>query len=330
MDTIILCQSEYNVRQVYAPAKMDRLRAETGADGHIYTREELLEKPLPGVTTVFSTWGMPALTEEEIATYLPNLTALYYAAGTVQVFARPFLARGIRVFSAWQANAVPVARFTAAQILLALKGYFRVQPLCRNDRTAAKALLAHYPGSYDARVGLVGCGAIGRRVATLLKDMDLTVLVYDPYLPVEEARALGVERVSLEKLFSTCQVVSNHLPDLASTKGLIRRELLLSMPPYSTFINTGRGAQLSEEDLCDMLTEDDTRTALIDVLVGEQDSVDKPLNRLPNCFITPHMAGSSGLEVRRMADYMLEALACVRAGRPCPYEVFPRMLDTMA
>ncbi len=67
---------------------------------------------------------MPALAEEEIARFFPKLKAVFYAAGTVQGFARPFLNRGIRIFSAWGANAVPVAEFTVSQILLANKGFF--------------------------------------------------------------------------------------------------------------------------------------------------------------------------------------------------------------
>ena len=74
---------------------------------------------------IFSSWGMPALTEAQIAAHFPNLEAVYYAAGTVQYFARPFLKRGVRVFSAWAANGVPVVEFTVAQIVLAGKGYFQ-------------------------------------------------------------------------------------------------------------------------------------------------------------------------------------------------------------
>ena len=73
---------------------------------------------------IFSTWGMPELTEAQIKTYLPNLEAIFYAAGTVQKFARPFLKCGVTIMSAWAANAVPVAEYAHAQILLANKGFF--------------------------------------------------------------------------------------------------------------------------------------------------------------------------------------------------------------
>ena len=102
------------------------------------------------------------------------------------------------------------------------------------------------------------------------------------------------------------------------------------MKPYSTFINTGRGAQLDEKDLYDMLTRDETRTALLDVLTDERHTDENPLAKLTNCFITPHIAGALGLEVRRMGRYMIEAFEQYRDGQPTDCEVSLKMLETMA
>ena len=269
-------------------------------------------------------------TEEEIRASMPNLKYLFYSAGTVQPFARPFLQCGVRVFSAWQANAVPVVQYTFAQIVLALKGYFAVQPLTRHSRTAAKECFGHFLGVFDAKVGLLGCGAIGSRLAEMLRQLDVEVWVFDPVLPDERAAALRVRKAGMAEIFAECDVVSNHLANLPATVGIIRREHLLSMKPYAVFINTGRGPQLNEADLYDMLVQDDTRCALIDVMTDEENSDDNPLNKLPNCLITPHIAGSSGNEVRRMAEYMIDTLDKVQNGEPSDYEVTLKMLETMA
>ena len=331
MKAIYLCDSKDNVRRVYAQKQQQRLCALTEIDPDVvYTRQSIREADLRGVGAAFSAWGMPSLSEEEIEKYLPDLKEVYYGAGSVQSFARPFLNKGIRVFSAWQANAVPVVRYTVAQILLAVKGFFRVQPACRHSREAAHEIFTNYPGSYDVKIGLLGCGAIGRRVAQMLSGLDMEVLVFDPFLSEQAAQELGVIKTSMEEIFASCLVVSNHLANLPETRGIIKREHLLSMQPYSTFINTGRGPQLNEQDLFDMLTIDPTRTALLDVMTQEQDSVSSPLNLLENCLITPHIAGSSGQEVRRMADYMLDAYEKVRAGQACDYEVSLKMLESMA
>ena len=82
--------------------------------------QDIRSEALRDVEAIFSTWGMPVCTEEEIRASMPNLKYLFYSAGTVQPFARPFLHCGVRVFSAWQANAVPVVQYTFAQIVLAL------------------------------------------------------------------------------------------------------------------------------------------------------------------------------------------------------------------
>ena len=328
MKAIYLCRDAETVARVYGQRQMARLAERIALPGSVAT--SLDDPRLREAEAVFSTWGMFSCTPEEIAGSLPALKYVFYAAGSVQYFARPFLERGIRVFSAWQANAIPVAQYAFAQIILALKGYFAVQPITRSSRTAAVERFQRYPGVYDAKVGLLGCGAIGSRLAEMLRSLDVEVYVYDPFLTPERAEALHVRPASLGEVFAECDVVSNHLANLPATVGIIRREHLLSMKSGATFINTGRGPQLSEADLCDALRADPTRVALLDVLTDETHSDDNPLNALPNCLITPHIAGSSGFEVRRMADYMADALDCVLEGRPCAYEVTPDMLRTMA
>jgi len=320
--------SRENFDRVYARKQRETLASRVELLPGVFC--DVRDPALKDVEAIFSTWGMPTASAEEIRVHLPSLRYVFYAAGSVQAFARPFLDCGVRVFSAWQANAVPVAQYAFAQILLALKGYFPAQAAMRTSRAAASAAAAGYPGVFDAKVGLLGCGAIGSRLAQMLAPLDVEVLVFDPFLPDARAAQLGVRKAELDEIFARCDVVSNHLANLPATVGIIRREHLLSMKPCSTFINTGRGPQLSERDLYDMLVLDPTRFALLDVLTDEGHSDSNPLASLPNCLITPHIAGSSGFEVRRMADYMIDAFDQVSAGKPCAYEVTPDMLDTMA
>jgi len=328
---ILINQRPGSVRRVFAERQMERLHGLVDVREACVSAEELACDAAKEAEVAFSTWGMPTLDEETIRRCLPSLRALFYAAGSVQAFARPFLNCGVRVFSAWQANGRSVAQFAAAQIMLALKGYFRVQPLLeRQGRRAAWALLEQYPGAYEVRVGLLGCGAIGSQVAQILRDTDCEVWVYDPFLPAARAEELGVRLMSMEDIFRECLVISNHLANLPATQGIIRREHLMSMRPYATFINTGRGAQLNEADLLDALTVDGTRTALLDVLTDEGHSDASPLMRLPNCLITPHIAGASGREVRRMADRIMDAFEAWEAGGRPDCEVTEGMLETMA
>lgn len=328
MKAAFVGSSTENFDRVYGVRQRNALNARAELLPGVFT--DIRDEQLKDVEAIFSTWGMLSPSEEEIRRYLPHLKYVFYAAGTVQAFARPFLNCGVRVFSAWQANAVPVVQFAFAQILLSLKGYFPAQAMTRTSRAAASEIASHYPGAFDVKIGLLGCGAIGSRLAEMLKVVDAEVLVFDPFLSDARAAQLNVRKAEMDEIFAVCDVVSNHLANLPSTQGIIRREHLMSMKPYSTFINTGRGPQLDERDLYDMLTLDPTRWALLDVMTDEGNSDTNPLNRLPNCLITPHIAGSTGNEVKRMADYMIEAFDRVAAGKACDYEVFVHMLDTMA
>lgn len=182
----------------------------------------LLEEELPArkeelreVAYLFSTWGMPALGKEQIRAYFPSLKAVFYAAGSVQGFAREYLEAGVQVFSAWAANAVPVAEFTVAQILLAGKGYF--QGLRRQERAGRAAFDSYsntFPCNYHVKVGILGAGMIGSRVLEMLKAYDLETLAYDPFASDEKLQALGAKRATLEEIFSQCQTISNHIANL--------------------------------------------------------------------------------------------------------------------
>ena len=131
MRAIFLCNRESDVRRVYHADTVARLQSLCELDDRIYASADLAEIPAD-TEIIFSTWGMPCLTEAQIRVHLPRLQCVFYAAGSVQAFARPLLASGVRVFSAWQANAVPVAEYTLAQILLANKGFFQTSRIYNN------------------------------------------------------------------------------------------------------------------------------------------------------------------------------------------------------
>lgn len=128
MQAIFLCETKENPMRVFADATIRKICASVEAEPTVYTKADVLRDKARFADTayIFSTWGMPTFTEEEIAACFPALQAVFYAAGTVQSFARPFLRRGVKVFCAWAANAVPVAEYTVAQIILANKGFFAV------------------------------------------------------------------------------------------------------------------------------------------------------------------------------------------------------------
>lgn len=278
----------------------------------------------------FSTWGMPALSQEALARWLPNLKYCFYAAGSVQGFARPLLARGIRLSCAAAANAIPVAEFAFAQILLAAKGTFPAQKYYRIARRLSRKSTREAPGNYRLQVGLLGVGVIGSLVAERLKSVDARVFAYDPFLSEERAAALGLTLTGLEDIFARCDVISNHLANKPQLEGILDGKLFSRMKPRAVFINTGRGAQVNERELARALRRRPGAAALLDVLRNEAAPCRSPLFWRPNAYFTPHSAGSLGPECARMAHYMVDELERWLADEAPLYEVTMEQLERMA
>jgi phosphoglycerate dehydrogenase-like enzyme len=271
---------------------------------------------------------MPKLDAEFLAA-APRLKAVFYAAGSVKGFATPeSYKRGILISSAWQANAVPVAEYSLATILLGLKGFWFSQRLAR----AGKFIHQQSPvvGAFRSNVGLVSLGAIGRLVAGHLAKHEINILAYDPFASPSVAASLGVSLVSLEDLFAKSHVVSLHTPWLLETEKMINAPLLRSMLPGATLINTSRGAVVDETDLCAVLAERPDITAILDVTHPEPPLPDSPLRTLENVVLTPHIAGSMSGEIARMGYWMKDELDLYLAGKPLQHAVSEDMLARMA
>jgi len=332
MKAILLCEEEKLISDVYNDEILEELYT-YGLDKKIYKKEDLTANSGGFYDTefIFSTWGISILNESEIKSFFPNLKCVFYSAGTVKHFAKPFLNCGVKVFSAWAANAVPVAEFTVAQIVLANKGYFFSSRLLADRNYAgAREMQYNFKGNYNRKVGIIGAGMIGKYVIKLLKSYKVDIKVFDPFLPEETALELGVEKVSLEKLFSECDIISNHLANNDETKNMLTYDLFAKMKPYSAFINTGRALQVEEEGFVKILKERPDICAVIDVFWKEPLREDSPLFELENCFMSPHMAGAWANECWRLAEYMMDEFKCYIENKSLKYEITPKILETMA
>jgi len=324
---LFLCQDPATVERVYADRRM-RIAGLLPTAPQVLRAEELSDNAasLAGIEVVFSTWGMPLLSPEQLA-LLPRLRAVLYAAGSVKGFAVPLLERGIQVSSAWRANAVPVAEHTLAHILLALKQTLHWARAVRAGR--GHHGLAQPPvttGAYGATVGLIGLGAIGRRVAELCRPFALRIIAHDPAASASD----GIERVGLIELMQRSDVVSLHAPWIPATEGMITGVALRQMRPWSTFINNARGALVREDELIAVMRERPDLQAVLDVTYPEPPPRASLLYDLDNVLLTPHLAGSAGNELQRMADSMIDECTRLLAGEPLQHAVTLAMLPTMA
>ena len=235
---------------------------------------------------------------------------------------RPNVIGGNNVF------AKSVAEGTLAYILASLRRMEHYSGIMRAG--GWKEVLFQNRGLRGKTVGVVGFGTITKYFLELIRWFGCEVLIYSSHIKEEEAAAYGGRPASLEEIFSTCSVVSNHLANNPQTRKMLTYKHFSSMLPYATFLNTGRGAQVVEEDLVRALTERPDLTAVLDVTHPEPSPAGHPFYSLPNCFMTPHIAGSLGGEVVRMAEYMVDEYERLTAGVPVKYEVTLKMLETMA
>lgn len=305
---------------IYGPQQREGVRRLVGHEPPVLTAADVAAgaPELGEVEVVLSGWGAPVMDASFLA-QAPRLRAVLYGAGSVRGFVTDELvARGVVVSSAASGNAVPVADYTVAAVYFSLK---RVWQLLRTEPAAQAQVTATIPGAYDATVGLVGLGEVGRLVCRRLDTDGLTLLAYDPYLAPEAARAAGVELVSLEELFVRSDVVSVHAPLHEGTRGMIGATQLRAMRPGATLINTARGPVVRSDDLVAVLRERPDLQAVLDVTDPEPLPADAPLRALPNVVVTPHVAGSLGRECRRMGAMMVEELGRLVEGRPLQWQV---------
>lgn len=275
---------------------------------------------------LFTCWGFPfeLLTPEQF----PALRVIFYSGGTVKGFARPLLERGVQVVSAKAANAVCVAQFCFAQIILSCKGYFRNTRMRRQPETAESPFVG--AGLYGEKIALLGMGAIARELVLLMRHLNVQVLAVDPYLTPAEADRLGVKIATMEEAFAEAYVVSNHLPNLPELKGVLDCRLFASMRRDATFINTGRGAQVNEADLIEIARLRPDLTFLLDVTEPEPPVPGSQLYELPNVQLSSHLAGALNDDLRRLGDCVIDEFERYSAGQPLLYAEKLETLDRMA
>lgn len=319
---IFLGRSLDNIARVWRPRQRQLLEEQVEFPPCPITPEEI-EAHAPWLAetqVIFSTWGMPQLSAQQLD-LMPKLKAVFYAAGSVKGFAAPLFDREIMVVSAWAANAVPVAEFTLSQILFSLKlGWQHLRQIPSHPDPARWNRLP-VKGVYGASVGIIALGMIGRKLCEFLRPFHVHKLIYDPLVTHEGAAALGGQKTGLKELFAQSDVVTLHAPWLPETEGLITGELIASMKPYATLINTARGALIREPEMIAVLKERPDLTAVLDVTLPEPPLPGSPLYHLDNVILTPHIAGSLGDEVERMSDLMISEFMAWRQGRALHYVV---------
>lgn len=227
-----------------------------------------------------------------------------FCIGTNQVDLRAAMAKGIPVFNAPYSNTRSVAELVLAEAILLLRGIPEKNALVHRGGWSKSA-----EGSFEARgktLGIVGYGNIGSQLSVLAEALGMHVIYYDAItkLPLGNARQLG----TLDELLAQADVVSLHVPEIASTENMMGAKQFATMKPGSIFINAARGSCVDIDALAAALENKQLGGASIDVFPKEPKANDEeflsPLRRFDNVILTPHIGGSTleaqaniGLEV---------------------------------
>jgi phosphoglycerate dehydrogenase-like enzyme len=279
------------------------------------------DEALADVDVLFSGWFSPRI-DLEVLDRMPRLRLIAHAGGSVKGHVHSACwERGITVTTAAEANALPVAEYTLGLILLAGKSALVASNLykqrqCKIDREL------EFPGTgnYERAVGIVGASTIGRLVLERLQPFDFEVNLYDPTISDSEALRLGARKMGLDELMACSDIVSLHAPVLPETLNMIGMVQLGAMKDGATLINTARGDLVDQTALIRELFTG-RLNAYLDVTTPEPLPAGHPLFTLPNVLLTPHIAGSMGTELHRLAAYALDEVERYAAGAPQRFPV---------
>lgn len=224
-------------------------------------------------------------------------------------------ARGIRVFPASGANSLSVVEYVIGTAMTLLRGaYLANAAMLAGEFPKTKLIGREIAGK---RLGLVGFGAIARDTARHARLLGMTVAAYDPYVAADDPLWQGAEKLELEALLATSDVVSIHLPLTPETRGILGEAAFAKMKPDAVLINAARGGVMDEAALVAALKAGRLGGAALDVFEQEPLRADaaKLFAGAPNLILTPHIAGNTVESNGRVSSLVAERVMAALEGR---------------
>lgn len=219
-------------------------------------------------------------------------------------------ARGIEVIPATGANALAVAEYVIATVMVLLRGAY-LSSAAVGAGEWPRARLSEGRETAGKTLGLVGFGGIGRLTARLGQALGMRVIAYDPLLPIDAPAwaDTGVERFELDDLLAQADAVSLHVPLTAQTRGLLNAARMNAMKHEAVLVNTARGGIVDEAALAQALQSGRLAGAALDVFEHEPLSAGSPLCGVPNLILTPHIGGVTRESNDRVSAMIAEKIA---------------------
>ena len=242
-----------------------------------------------------------------------------HGAGVDAVDLDAATARGVVVTTTGQENAAAVAEYTFALLLALIR---KVVPADTGMRAGAWSREPLVGFELDGRtLGIIGLGAVGRRVARIGHGFRMRVMAFDPHLA--DAGDSAVSLVPLERLLAEADVVSVHTRLTPQTLALLDARAFASMKPTAFFVNTARGEVVDEPALIDALSSGTIAGAALDTYAHEPLAASSQLRRLANVVLSPHVAGQTAAALERVAMCSAQSILDEFAGRRPPHVYNP-------
>lgn len=247
----------------------------------------------------------------------PNLKVIgKQGAGLDNIDVPAATERGIRVVYAPGQNAQSVAEQAAFLMLACARRYQYVDKQFRSGNYKVRFGLEHTYELQGKTLGLVGCGRIGRMLATIAKcGFGMNVIGYDPFLKQEQLGDLITLVESQDDVFRQADFISLHTPSTPETKGSIGMRQFKLMKPTASLINASRGDVVCEEELIQAMQEEVILGAGLDVTEKEPLPLDSPLYTLDNVILTPHTAATTEQSVIRCCETVADDICAIVAGK---------------
>lgn len=319
---------------MFSPRDLDRLRGLADVINPTPPAEvtvDFLRANLATADIAISSWFTPAF-DANVLDAAPNLKLVAHAGGSVRpIVSEHSWKRGVRITSSAAAISYGVAEYCLGLILTGSKRAFWLGQATREGHWKdAGTLFGGWHEIYQQKIGVIGAGFVGCQLLRLLQNFTCDLLVYDPYASDERLKQFNAIRcATLEELFERANVVSLNAPLTPETEGMIRGHHFARLRPGSLFINTSRGQLIHEAEMTEQLATG-RFVACIDVTTSEPPVLDHPLRRLPNVWLTPHVAGVVAENKLRIGTMVVDEIAQFADGSPYKYEITEEKLKTMA
>lgn len=239
-----------------------------------------------------------------------------YGVGVDRVDLEAARRRGITVTNTPGANSTAVCELAFSLMLCAARNIPQLH-------SAVEA--GEWPRSEGVELagrtlGIIGLGAIGKRLAKRALAFEMKVVAFDPYFDEVFAKENGICRMELDELLACADVVSLHVPMTKENHHLINKERIATMKPGVIIINTARGGLIDEEAAAAALKEGKLGGMGLDAFESEP-LVESPLKGLPRVIFTPHTGAHTAEAMSNMGTMSVENAIAVLEGRPCRFIV---------